>query len=179
MKNVSRRELLSTAAGSAALMGLLVGTSTPAQAAPGNGKGNQGFTFEVLPDMTTLDFVREVAMGETFPTGPFYISGSIYRNNSLDPMGNPNPGAQSIGTFREWGWIHDGVTGDAVVNQSFEFSSGQLQVAGSRPSERLGVTGGSQQFFNVRGQGIYTVINAENFSFRVQFKLQGAGGGVK
>lgn len=181
MKSYSRRKLLGSAAGSAAFLGLLVGSAKPGEALAGNGNGNGngGFSFEVVPDLTTLDFVRELVPGETFPTGPFYVSGTIYRKGGLDAMGNVLPSAKEVGTFREWGWIYDAMTGDAVVNQSFEFSSGHLQLSGSKGAPKLGVTGGSYQFQNARGQGVYTVINPDNFTFGVSFKLLGAGGKIK
>lgn len=183
MKSYSRRELLNTAAGGAVLTAFLAGGVGAALAdqkggggddkSPEDKKKDRGFSFSVVPDITTLDFTRDIAPGDTFATGPFYIEGPIYLPSDVDATGNPGT-ATPIGTFRSTGWITDGLTGHGLSNQSFEFPSGSLEVVGADGPLRA-VAGGTGQFRNVRGQGTYEDINTDNLSFHIVFKLLGAG----
>jgi hypothetical protein len=135
----------------------------------------RGRVLDVLPDIATFDSVRELTMGDTLPTGPFYIQGSIYPGESLGPDGVlVDPLTEAIGTFRSWGWIVDGVTGLAVVHQSFELEGGSLQIQGLEDEKRA-IIGGTDRFRNVRGEVKVAPINPANLSFRAQFHLQGAG----
>lgn len=178
--SVSRRGLLSQ--GGPALAGALLLGGVAAEAAPakrgkgrGKGRGKKGgkLTLEVAPNLSSFDAVRSAAPGKKFPTGPFYIEGTIYPGGSLNvPAGTPKPGAQAIGTFRCWGWIFNPDTGAAVVAQAFELAKGEIQVQGLE-DDRRPVTGGSGKYRNVRGEGKVQVINADNLAFRIGFKLLG------
>ena len=103
-------------------------------------------------------------------TGPgqaFYVEGTIC--DKLSGACNP------AGTFRCWGWqtlsgLPSNVT---VVSQEFEiFGRGKLQVHGVEDSGPRAVTGGTGDFRNVRGEGVFDL--SAGTEFTVRFKLQGA-----
>lgn len=168
MGTLSRREVLRQGAGAGgALAAVLAGqavTASPASAAT-------KFTCEVAPDLSTFDPVRTPAGADPFPTGPFYVQGSIYEDGTLNADGTVPPSAVPEGPFRCWGWIFDGATGAAVVSQSFEFAgAGDLQVQGLEDGKRA-VTGGTGDFKSARGSVKVTFINPANLSFCATFSL--------
>lgn len=183
MEKVTRRKMLGTAAGGGVALATLILGPAAAQAATlsaqkrGRRKG-KFLVVEVVPDFTTLDFIREVAPGDTFPTGPFFVQGSIYRDGSVDNMGEAGD-STPIGTYKAWGWISDGMTGEACLAQSFDYNNnGMVQLQGPQTEWRA-VTGGTDRFRNVRGEARFEDINVENMSFRAYFKFQGAGNKLK
>jgi len=129
--------------------------------------------MEVAPDLATFSATREVAEGENFPTGPFYIEGSLYPIGTLNADGTVPADAEAIGTYRCWGWIVEGVSGAAVVNQSYELDdSGSILVNGYEATEFRIVTGGTGDFVGARGIGTTTAINAENLTFSIAFDIE-------
>jgi hypothetical protein len=169
-KGIGRRRLLSWAVGGgAALAGIILGEGVTADVAETSGEG--ALTFEVAPDLSTFDAMREPAGEDPFPTGPFHLQGRIFPQGTLNPDGTIPEGATSIGIFRCWGWIFDGSTGTAVVSQAFDIDGrGEIQVQGVEDLSRA-VIGGTGEFSNVRGEGNFEFINPDNFSFRVTFRF--------
>jgi hypothetical protein len=127
-------------------------------------------TLEVTPDFSTFSAVRSPAPGEPFPTGPFYIEGKIYAEGTLLADGTAPPGANSIGTFRCWGWIFDGNTFGAAVNQRYELEQGSISTQGVEGTAVRDVTGGSGAYAAARGEGQVQAINPQNASFRISFE---------
>ena len=127
-------------------------------------------TLDVAPDLSTFDAVRSPAPGTPFPTGPFYIEGKIYAEGTLRADGTAPPGAHSIGTFRCWGWIFDGATFGAAVNQRYELAEGSISTQGVEGTPVRNVTGGSGAYTRARGEGVVQVINPQNASFRITFE---------
>jgi hypothetical protein len=127
-------------------------------------------TLDVVPDLSTSDAVRSPAPGEPYPTGPFYIEGKIYPIGTLRADGPAPPGAHSIGTFRCWGWIFDGTTFGAAVNQRYELAEGSISTQGVEGTPLRNVTGGSGAYKRARGEGTVQLINPQNASFRITFE---------
>jgi hypothetical protein len=138
--------------------------------APGAATKGSTLTLDVAPDLSTFDAVRPPAPGELFPTGPFYIEGKIYAKGTLRTDGTAPPGAHSIGTFRCWGWIFDGKTFGAAVDQRYELAPGSISTQGVEGTPVRNVTGGSGAYKKARGEGHVRVINPQNFSFRITFE---------
>jgi hypothetical protein len=126
--------------------------------------------LDVAPDLSTFDAVGSPAPGEPFPTGPFYIEGKIYAEGTLRADGTAPPGAQSIGSFRCWGWIFDGKTFGAAVNQRYELAQGSISTQGVEGTLVRNVTGGSGAYKRARGVGHVRAINPQNFSFQITFE---------
>lgn len=164
-QNLNRRRMLGLAAGTGiALAGAIAGKS-------GTAKAHGWLTVEVRADFDTFDALREPAEGDVFPTGPFYVQGPLYPNGTLDEGGVAPEGAESIGTYRCWGWQYDGSaeTGNASVNQSFELDNiGEIHVQG-RDFNNKAVTGGTEGFRDASGELIFDMINIDLISFRATF----------
>jgi hypothetical protein len=154
-----------------ALVGSLVAVLVLAGAVAGAPAASKArtLTVEVPPDFSTFDAVRSPAPGEPFPTGPFYIEGNIYAEGTLRSDGTAPPGAHSIGTFRCWGWIFDGNTFGAAVNQRYELAQGAISTQGVEGTAVRDVTGGSGAYRAARGEGRVLAINPQNASFRITF----------
>jgi hypothetical protein len=131
--------------------------------------------LDVAPDLATFDALRSPAPGEPFPTGPFYIEGKIYAEGTLRADGTAPPSAHSVGTFRCWGWIFDGTTFGAAVNQRYELAEGSISTQGVEGTPERNVTGGSGAYKRARGEGEVQVINPKNFSFRITFEALARG----
>jgi hypothetical protein len=138
--------------------------------APAAGTNSSTLTLDVAPDLSTFDALRSPAPGEPFPTGPFYIEGKLYAEGTLRADGTAPPGAHSIGAFRCWGWIFDGKTFGAAVNQRYELTQGSISTQGVEGTPVRNVTGGSGAYKKARGEGAVQVINPQNFSFRITFE---------
>jgi hypothetical protein len=149
----------------AALVVVVLVTGVPAAATKAS-----TLTLDVAPDVATFDAVRSPAPGAPFPTGPFYIEGKIYPKGTLRADGTAPPAAHSIGTFRCWGWIFDGKTFGAAVDQRYELANGSISTQGVEGTPVRNVTGGSGAYNRARGQGDVQVINPQNFSFRITFQ---------
>jgi len=103
-------------------------------------------------------------------TGAFYVSGDIVAPGKVGPV---------IGTFHCWGWIRpDGL---GVVNQEFDIDGrGKILIAGVESDAPRGVTGGTGDFANARGQGIPDIVLFDFMTtgkLRITFDLVGAEGG--
>ena len=169
-QSVNRRRFLGMTAGSgaAALAGAVFAQTLTAETA----KAHSWLTLDIAPDLGTFDAIREPLEGDAFPLGPFYINGAIYPEGGLDEDGTPVEGAQSIGTFRCWGWIYDGSaeTGESAVQQSFELIDvGEIQVQAGKDLGNKAITGGAGAFRGRSGEMIRTDINKDNFTFRASF----------
>jgi hypothetical protein len=163
---MTRTRLAALAVSLAAALVLVVVAAGAPTAAP----RAHTLTLEVAPDLSTFDALRSPAPGEPFPTGQFYIEGPIYAAGTLRPDGQAPPGADRIGTFRCWGWIFDGKTFGAAVNQRYELAEGSISTQGVEGTPVRNVTGGSGAYKRARGEGRVQVINPLNFSFRITFE---------
>ncbi len=135
----------------------------------------EGFTAEqlrgeqdtVVLDVDTkgfADFDFTGSAGEA--TGAFYVSGDILAPGTTD----------KIGTFHCWGWIRPDDLG--IVNQEFSIDGrGKILIAGVETDAPRGVTGGTGDFANARGQGTPDLALfdfANSGKFRISFDLIGA-----
>jgi hypothetical protein len=162
---MTKNRLAALAGSLAAALALVVLVAgSPAAATEGG-----TLTLDVAPDLSTFDAVRSPAPGEPFPTGPFYIQGKIYAEGTLRADGTAPPGARSIGTFRCWGWIFDGTTFGAAVNQRYELAHGSISTQGVEGTPVRNIIGGSGAYMRARGEGDVRVINPQNFSFQIAF----------
>ncbi|MBI3959973.1 MAG: hypothetical protein HY328_14265 [Chloroflexi bacterium] len=129
--------------------------------------------YDVAADLDTFDAMREVADGDVFPTGPFYLEGNIYPNGTLDADGVAPDDAEPIGIFRCWGWQYDGsAEGDAVVQQIYELDGlGEIHLQG-RDSQPKAVIGGTGIFRDVSGVALRRDINPDNVTFHAVFDFR-------
>ncbi len=67
--------------------------------------------YEVALNLKTLDTVRSPVDGNAFPTGPFYVQGTIYAKGTLNQDGTTPSNAKGVGVFRCWGWFINGRKG--------------------------------------------------------------------
>jgi hypothetical protein len=149
VQSITRRRLLA-AGGGTAVAGTLVGAAE-ASAKKGAAKGG-GKKLTVQVNVTAFDAVRQPATGDKFPTGPYYASGDIYNNGSINPDGTPKTGAKKIGTYQCHGWFYDGKEGLNLASQTFTLTNrGSITLIGREP-ELAAIAGGTGSYRNARGQ---------------------------
>jgi hypothetical protein len=166
---VGRRELLKkTAIGGGLVVAAL---AAPGLTGTAEAKGGKSFNLDVDVDESSFVSPTDVPGG----TGPFYVGGTIFRH------GHPAP---SIGTFHCWGFIT--TTGVGVVDQEFDIDGrGKILISGVESDAPRGVTGGTGDFANARGEGTNIEFldvgsnepeGGDPFDFTIDFNLTGARG---
>ena len=163
---VTRKRLLR--GGGAAVAGaVLAGSVAAASAKAATAKK---VTYDIGPDLATLKSTWAPESGDPWPTGPFYVEGSIYKKGTLGSFGQAPFGAPPLGTFRSRGWIIDPKTFNAVVNESYELSgAGDIQTQGRQGTGTRTALGGTGRFVNVRPTAGVQIINPTNLAFRITF----------
>ena len=167
---VGRRELLKkTAIGGGLVVAAL---AAPGLTGTAEAKGGKSIVLDVDVDVDEGSFVSPTDVGGG--TGPFYVGGTIFRRGHTGP---------SIGTFHCWGFITPTV---GVVDQEFDIDGrGKILISGVESDAPRGVTGGTGDFANARGEGsnIEFVDVGSNvpeggdpFDFTIDFNLTGARG---
>ncbi len=116
-----------------------------------SGKGKKGkLVLDVNVDEGSLDTPHGMP-------GPFHIEGEIVGGGG--------------GTFECWGWIDAGFIGR--VSQVYALDDrGSIMTQGLE-NDFLGVTGGTGDFSNVRGEALQT-FTGNGFDFIIEFDLKGA-----
>ena len=123
-------------------------------------EGTNLLKLDVLADVGALDIVDSPTFAGQ---GPFYIPGTIFAPGTDDV----------IGEFHCWGFfIQDGNL--TVVSQEYDlFDRGKIQVQGIEDEGPRAVTGGTEEFRNIRGEMTGADLSAFP-EFTVTFKLTGS-----
>ncbi len=124
--------------------------------------------LRVEVDFSTFDLTPSPLGG-----GAFYVGGAIFNEGESSANGDT-----AIGRFDCWGWFVDANLGPNFVLQEWNlFDVGKLQLQGAEDDGPRAVTGGTGQFRNVRGEGVFDSSNLPvDGSFLGSFTLLGAGG---
>ncbi len=170
---VSRRSLLGK--GSAAMAGAVLAAGLTAGAAGAQSQATTAKrtrTYEIAPDVNSLNFVLGRATGAQYSNGPFYLEGGLFRKGGVSAIGVPIPQAVRAGTWRCWGWVYDARALFALSHQWFQIDGeGDIHTLGQFQGTRLAVAGGTGAYRDARGEGAVLGISPSNFSFRVIFTL--------
>ncbi len=162
--DVGRRELLKkTAIGGGLVVAAL---AAPGLTGTAEAKGGKSFNLDVDVDESSF---------EGLDTGSFYVGGTIFRREHT---------GGSIGMFHCWGFFT--ATMVVVVNLEFDFDGrGKILIAVVESDAPRGVTGGTGDFANARGEGTNVTFGdagprgnepALTFDFTIDFDLTGASG---
>ncbi len=131
----------------------------------------KGEELAIVLDVDTkgfADFDFTGAVGDPATVGAFYVSGDIL-----------TPGTSTvIGTFQCWGWIRP--DGGGVVTQEYDIDGrGRILIAGTESGVPRGVTGGTGDFANARGEAFPDMVlfdTGTTGKFRISFNLIGGEG---
>ncbi len=168
--DVGRRELLKkTAIGGGLVVAAL---AAPGLTGTAEAKGGKSFNFDVDVDEGSFE---AAGIPDSEAPGSFYVGGTIFRRGHS---------GGSIGTFHCWGFIT--TTGVGVVDQEFDIDGrGKILISGVESDAPRGVTGGTGDFANARGEGTNIEFvdvgsnvpeGGDPFDFTIDFNLTGARG---
>ena len=134
-------------------LSLLGVVATLALVFAGVAEAGKKLTLTVDVDEASFDFTPAVVLGGV----SFNIVGTF----------------EGGGTFRCWGWID--ALGFGSVSQVYNIPGRGAIMTQGIEGGLLAVTGGTDRFSNVRGEGLQTFTGV-GFDFTIEFDLKGAGG---
>ncbi len=165
-EGLERRELFKRSAiGGGLVVAALAAPGLTGVARAQNGK-LEGSESVVL-DIDTHGFADFESTNAEAGLGAFYVSGDILAEGTIEPV---------IGVFHCWGYLR-AADGLGVVNQEFDLPGrGKILIAGVESDVPRGVTGGTGDFANARGEGLPDIATFDFLNtgkFRISFGLNG------